>query len=246
MTDSAMVRSSVTGEIREIRLGREDALCTLSSAAVDAMLRELESAARCPERVIVIRSAHRAFCGGFDLAEPRDHDSTRRRFLAIQGMLDGIRSLPIPTIAFVDGAAVGAGADLALSCDYRLGTARASFRFPGPRFGVILGTDQLIRRVGARRATDILLRDERVQGEAARECGLLTHTARDAHALDEFARTLVKSTRDLAPDVVTRLLEVIRSEDRSRSVERLKASMDADDFDARLDAFAARVLPSPG
>src|SRR5690606_24845432 len=100
------------------------------------------------------------------------------------------------TVASLRGPAIGAGADLAMSCDYRIGTHRASFQFPGARFGVMLGADRLIGEIGRHRAVEILLRNAKVNASEALEYGLLT----DVVGVEEekvFAERLLRDIDDL-------------------------------------------------
>src|SRR5699024_8741853 len=106
-------------------------------------------------------------------SEQLDVPSIRQRFRDIQTLLDQIREAPAATVALVNGPAVGAGADLAVSCDYRIASDQANFKFPGSRFGVILGVDQLVRTVGTSAASDILLRNRGLGAIEALRLGLV-------------------------------------------------------------------------
>jgi enoyl-CoA hydratase/carnithine racemase len=127
-------------------------------------------------RAIVITSTGPAFCAGVDLAdvETLTDEQAFERFRRIQATFDLIRHAPLVTIAVVNGPAVGAGADLALACDHRLGTAAASFRFPGPAFGLLMGTSTLAETVGSAVAQRLLLSRDTVLADEARALGLLT------------------------------------------------------------------------
>ena len=78
------------------------------------------------------------------------------------------------TITVKNGHAVGAGADLALACDHRLGTIAASFRFPGPAFRLLMGTSTLAETVGPAVAQRLLLSGATVLADEAHALGLLT------------------------------------------------------------------------
>lgn len=94
--------------------------------------------------------------------------------------LTQLRSLPIPTIAVVEGAACGAGAELALCCDLRVLGPVAAFAFPEVRLGVILangGTQILPRLIGAPKAKELIFSGRKVDAEEALEIGLAEHGA---------------------------------------------------------------------
>ncbi|MGE0304369.1 MAG: LysR family transcriptional regulator [Acidimicrobiia bacterium] len=103
---------------------------------------------------IVIRSRSSVFSAGFDLSDvERETDATLiQRFVALQTMLDELNKAPMVSYAIVDGPAVGAGADLAIACDFRIVMQNARFRFPGSHFGVLLGVPRLCSIVGRTRA----------------------------------------------------------------------------------------------
>jgi len=76
-------------------------------------------------------------------------------------------SAPVRTLAFAHGRAWGAGADLFAACDLRIAHASATFRLPGPRFGLVRGTGRLAKRVGSDRARGILLDGETLDATQA-------------------------------------------------------------------------------
>lgn len=239
MSDSISIE--VTAKQRIVTLGTPARLATLSSRAVETLLRATDPDGFRSERVLTIRSANKAFCAGFDLKEGEIHVNAENRFLRIQRVLDQIREAPVVTVALVNGAAVGAGADLALSCDYGIGTENASLRFPGSRFGVILGTDHLARTAGALSALDIVLRNRRLDSEAAHSLNLLTHVL-SAAELDGFVQDLIADMADLPLETVAQIVRAIRSDDRSRHVERLRESLSHPAFADRLATFASSTM----
>ena len=74
---------------------------------------------------------------------------------------------------------MGAGADLALSCDLRIATASATFRFPGPQFGLILGTQRLINEIGASKARFLTLLNMKIDAKTAKDFGLVHEICQD-------------------------------------------------------------------
>jgi enoyl-CoA hydratase len=145
---------------------------TLAKGIRDAVQRAVDIGAR----AIVITSTGHAFCAGVDLADVDTLTDAQAcaRFRGIQATFDLMRQAPLVTIAVVKGPAVGAGADLALACDHRLGTVAASFRFPGPAFGLLLGASTLAETVGPAVAQRLLLSGDTVLADEARALGLLT------------------------------------------------------------------------
>src|SRR5690606_27107239 len=99
-------------------------------------------------------------------------------------LLELIINFPVPTVAAVRGYAFGAGADLALACDLRLGGKSATFRFPGPQFGLVLGTKRLIHEVGPSKARAITLMNKTVGADQSHSAGLHPLSCADAQCLE--------------------------------------------------------------
>ena len=94
-----------------------------------------------------------------------------------------IRALPLPTVAAIDGPALGGGAELAYACDLRVCTARAFFGQPEVRLGIIAGagaTYRLPALVGEARAKELLFTGRRVDAEEALRIGLVNRVVADA------------------------------------------------------------------
>jgi 2-(1,2-epoxy-1,2-dihydrophenyl)acetyl-CoA isomerase len=132
-------------------------------------------------RELRVVGAGRSFCAGADLRTltrlAGGSRSSRRRDLAIgNSMIKELIRFPRPTVAIVNGAAVGIGASIALACDQVVVTDTASFRFLFTRIG-LPGGDMatpwlLARRVGSRRASELLLDARSVDARSAVELGL--------------------------------------------------------------------------
>jgi enoyl-CoA hydratase/carnithine racemase len=139
-------------------------------------------------RALLLRGAAEgaAFCSGYDLAAlgpapedgPLPDDLLQRAFLALE-------SVDAPSVALVDGAAFGAGCELACACDFRVGTDRAVFSMPPARLGVVYapeGLQRVMALVGPSRAKRMFLAGERLAAKEALEAGLLDEWHPDAGA----------------------------------------------------------------
>jgi len=142
-------------------------------------------------RVVVVTGAGSAFCSGGDprwIASEPDApvDRLRTRMIAFYRAWLAIRRLEVPTIAAVNGAAVGAGLCLALACDLRYAAAGATLSAPFVRLGMNPGmasTYLLPNVVGDAAARDLLLTGRTVDAEEARQLGLVSRVLDD----DTFA-----------------------------------------------------------
>ena len=128
-----------------VTLDEPDRANALSRELVEQLHDVLEESAVARPVALVLRGNRRHFSAGLDLfgLEQESDDTLAYRFLRIALLLERLQTAPHLTIAVIEGAAVGAGADLAAACDHRLADATATFRFPGSAFGVVLGTARL-------------------------------------------------------------------------------------------------------
>src|SRR5215472_15370970 len=163
----------------------------------DALLEALGLAAAEPAiRAVVLTGAGEAFCAGQDLREHADvlasggepTATVRRHYNPI---ITTIMTMPKPVIAAVNGTAAGAGASLALACDFRIAAQRASLLMAFARVG--LGADSgaswtLQRLAGAARAAELLMLAEPIDAAGALAAGLFTMVVPDDEVQSQAAR----------------------------------------------------------
>lgn len=164
MTDTGLrVERSVEG-IATLVIDRPRRSNAITPALAEEMYQVLtDFAADSTVRVVLLTGAGgRAFCGGYDLGDV----TSGVRDDELQAMLGRLRTMPVPTIAVVDGHAVGAGLDLACSCDLRVVRSGSRIGLPAVRIGVAYDAEGL-RRILARipTARTFLLTGELVPGE---------------------------------------------------------------------------------
>src|SRR3954451_21561258 len=144
-------------------------------------------------RVVVVTGAGSAFCSGGDprwIASEPDApvDRLRTRMIGFYRAWLAIRRLEVPTIAAVNGPAVGAGLCLALACDLRYAAAGARFSAPFVKLGMNPGmasTYLLPNVVGDAAARDLLLTGRAVDAEEARQLGLVSRVLDEDAFADE-------------------------------------------------------------
>lgn len=160
-----------------ITLDRPHKANALNAATVEALAGCVDEADRRDAAVISFEAAGRNFCAGFDLdgVDGQSEGDLLLRFVRIAMLLARVSTARAITVATVPGSAFGAGGDLALACDYRIGRADTRFRFPGLRFGVALGVRRLRQLAGADAATRLGGGHETVPAPEALRLGLLTH-----------------------------------------------------------------------
>ena len=185
--------------------------------AIDAtVLDELEVTFADPDDPILVLGStdRRAFCAGADLTLGQDELATLSdRLFAFYAHLI---SLPNVLIAAVDGAARGAGAQLLLCADLRIGGPDTSISWLGARSGLALGTWRLPQLVGAGRACDLSLTGREIRAEEARSIGLLDRLADEAVA----EATQIAAELGGAPDGVPAQIKELLREDTAARLER--------------------------
>lgn len=192
---------------------RRNAMTTELTEAWTRAMTEL--AADRSVRVVVVTGEGRAFSSGGDLAwiDPRGGDANtaelREKMVPFYRAWLRIRALDVPTIAAVNGAAVGAGLCLALACDLRYAAPEARFSMPFTRLGMHPGmaaTFLLTEAVGRIRARELLFTGRTVEPAEAAAIGLVNAVTESGKVVEtalEVARTIAG-----AAPVATRLTKI--------------------------------------
>jgi enoyl-CoA hydratase/carnithine racemase len=223
---------------------RRNALGATELAAIDAALDALEPATRV---LLITSSDDRIFCAGADLSQILEGVISGDRF---QSVTNRIAALPIPTIAVLTGNVFGGGAELALSCDFRIGRTGMLLRIPAAAIGLcypVEGVERLTRRLGPNLCKRLLVAAETFSSEQ-----LLAHQLLDSvHSADEvraaaqaYAETLLK----LAPLSVSTMLDLIRQIEvgtyaRADAEVRAKHCADSEDLQEGIRAQREKRTP---
>jgi 2-(1,2-epoxy-1,2-dihydrophenyl)acetyl-CoA isomerase len=230
------LRVERTGAVGRIILDRPDAKNALTIAMRDGIVDAVrEFRADDSVRAVVLTGTGDAFCAGMDLSAStvaqagRDDFSTRTTSEAlrvgVQAYIRELWELDKPTIAVVNGVAVGPGAHLALACDFVLVHAATRFMWSFHRWGLVVdagGAYLLPRLVGLPRAKAIVMLGETITGADAVAAGLAYRCYDDAPALvaagDALAQTLASGpTRSFG--LSKALLNTSFETDLARSLE---------------------------
>ena len=198
------------------------------NAAMVAELHAVCTLVEAQPRILIVTGAGSDFAAGADIAELR----VRGRDDALAGInrtvFDRIAALPLPTIAAVEGNALGGGAELAYACDLRVAGAGARFGNPEPGLGILAAAGasyRLTDLVGKSVAKQVILGGRILDSDAALRCGLVGEVVADGAAL---------RTACALADRITR---------QSPLALRLsKAVLDADSAHPLIDDIAQAVL----
>ena len=134
------------GQLTRLTLNRPAKANALSAPLVEALIDAVDYAYTDGTRLLVLDGAGNHLCAGFD-------------FSAYQEQSEGdlvLRFIRVETLVLAHGKIFGAGADLVAACGMRVAAPGTTFRMPGLRFGVVLGTRRLTYRIGADHARSIL------------------------------------------------------------------------------------------
>jgi enoyl-CoA hydratase len=178
------------GGVAVLTIDRQEKLNALDHRVVEEIgqaLLELESEG--PRAIIVTGAGERSFVAGADISAMGAMDPMEaKRFSEIghaaMALLD--RS-PVPTIAAVNGYALGGGCEVAIACDIRVAAANATFGFPEVGLGILPGmggTQRLPRLIGPALAKELIFTGRRIGAEEALEIGLVNRVVPEGEALD--------------------------------------------------------------
>jgi enoyl-CoA hydratase len=160
------------GDVALLTIDRPERRNAVDHDTLDALRRGITSASETGARALVLTGAGGHFCAGADLTGLEDDG-----FAAVlRGVLDLLTSVPIATIAAVDGAALGAGTQLASFCDLRVATERAVFGIPAAKLGLMVDAatvERVVALAGAGPAREMLLAAATIDGRRAHELGMV-------------------------------------------------------------------------
>ena len=180
----------VEGPLALITIDRPDVLNAISLDTLGELHRAVDEANQ-DERVRAIAltgAGDKAFASGSDLSEVEHRDLKKAMEPLVQGIAEQLQRCPKPTIAAVNGVCFGGGLEVALGCDLRVASTRASFATPEGRLGIIPGggaTQRLPRIIGRTWAMEMLVMGRRLDAERALALGLVSRLVEPERLLPE-------------------------------------------------------------
>ena len=253
MGDIELIFDGALARIRFNAPARRNALNRASWRALPEACAAIE--ARAEALVVIVDGAGGHFSAGADIAEfdavYRDAESTRDYVDAMQAALSALAALDRPTIAAIEGSAIGGGLAVALSCDLRFVADDAHLAAPRAKLGLVYGpveTSRLVALIGPARAKDLLFSGRRVTPAEALAVGLVDrvvpaaelHGAVAAYAA-ELAGLSQRSIRG-AKRMVEAIAAGLPLDDAALRAEVEDAALGADFREGRA-AFAAKRPP---
>jgi enoyl-CoA hydratase/carnithine racemase len=226
------------GPVTRLTLDRPDKANALDDALVEALLAAVAAAEHDGTRLLVLHPGAKNFSAGFDFSamEAATEGELLRRFVRIEQLLQGVWHAPFATMALAHGRNFGAGADLFVACDVRVAAPGATFRMPGLRFGLQLGTRRLAQRIGNDAARALLADSSTIDADGALALRFATHVA----ATPEWI-ALLAAERDraeaLTPEAARRLRAATVVDTRGPDMADLVASVTTPGLKARIAAY---------
>ncbi len=207
-------------------------------------------------RVVVLTGAGRAFCVGADLKEhgraERTPDEKKIYAAAEQDVCDRVQTFPKPVIAAVNGYAIGAGAEIALSCDFVIMKDAAEMFFPETGLGTYVGgglTYILPLLVGIARARELVLLGRRLNGVEAERIGLI-HSSVPDHEFQDAITAIAARLAEKAPlptalakSHINTFFQRSRNESLEQEAAALVRCMETADWQEGVRAFQEKRKP---
>ena len=236
-------------------------LNTLNSAVMTALIDAVEAlAGESTLRAVILRGAgSRAFVGGADITEMvmLNASSAREFITLVHRSCDVFRRLPVPVIARIQGYVLGAGLEVAASCDMRIAASDATFGMPEVRIGIpsVVEAALLPQLIGWGRTRELLLTGNTIDATTAERWGLVEQVV-PPDALDAAVERRVAAILACGPRAISAQKSLIQAWENlpmrdaiAHGIDSFAASWDSDEparmMGGFLDALRRRKLAAP-
>lgn len=256
LSDSPELHVKLEDGIATLTLNRPERLNALGLTITDQLLKALEDLeAHGQARVLILTGAgERAFCTGADLKERAAMDAAGRwaHNRALNDCANRLAGMQIPTIAAVNGLALGGGCEITLACDFRIAAEHALFALPEVSLGIIPGaggTQRLARLIGSSHAKELIFTARRINADLALAWGLVSQVvpyAQLMHSVYDFASTMAQQSPlalAYAKAAIDIGLESSLAQGLRYETAAIRACLSSEDYQIGLQAFAAKEKP---
>lgn len=239
--------------IVKLTVNRPEKLNALNAEVLNDLDRAISWIEKEPQvkAVILTGVGEKAFVAGADIAEFTSLDRSSGEQLSKKGqdILMRIEQCSHPWLAAVNGYALGGGAELAMACHLRIGSANAVFGLPEVSLGLIPGyggTQRLPLLVGRSKAMEMVLTGRQMKADEAFQCGLLHAIAEDEGVVEMGEKLLLKVLKN-GPIAVRHAIQAILHAGEEKGYQRESALFgdlcQTDDFREGVDAFLQKRKP---
>jgi enoyl-CoA hydratase len=188
------------GSIATIQLNNPESANRLSVADLEILQQHI-IAVNQNEAILalVVRSTGKYFCSGFDISSL--DESAKEKSLLFEVVVNELEDSRPITIAAIQGGVYGGATDLALACDFRIGTETTEMFMPAAKLGIHFyqrGLERYVSRLGIDTAKRLLLTAEKIQAEEMASIGFLTQLVKDVD-LEKTVKLLIEQLKAMAP-----------------------------------------------
>ena len=251
----SFVKSQQEGAVLTLTLDRPEALNALNAQVLNDLSTALDgvdlSTVRC---IILTGSGEKAFAAGADIAAMADMGPEASAAFSRHGneVFRRIETFPCPTIAAVNGYALGGGCELSMACDIRLCSENALFGQPEVTLGITPGfggTQRLMRLIGMGRAKELIFTCDTLNAEDAYRMGLANHVVPQEELMDFCLKMAEKITSkasyavSLAKASINNSMNVDVISGGNREMDLRGLAFATNDKKEGMEAFLARRKP---
>lgn len=190
---------TIAGAVATITLQRPAVANKLAPEDLPALRTHLDAVDRAQDVLVLqLRSTGKHFCAGYDIAEVGGSQVEGTGF---GDMVDALERCRAVTVAVLHGGVYGGATDMALACDFRLGSPNVEMFMPAARLGLhfyLSGLERYVSRLGVDMAKRLFLTADKLDAAAMQACGFLTHLV-PSDQLDAQARELCERLAGMAP-----------------------------------------------
>ena len=240
----------ISSQVATITLRRPDQANRLEPADLNMIAVHIDAVNQLSE-VLVLRfeSTGKYFCSGFDINQIATAGGSTQA-IAFDELVNAVEDCRPVTIAAIQGGVYGGATDLALACDFRIGTPAADLFMPAARLGLHFyqrGLERYVSRLGLDTAKRLFLTAEKIDANAMRDCGFLTQLV-DADQLQATVNSLATTLAGMAPLALLGMKKNLNAIARNRlNIETLQADIarttDSRDIKEGAAAWAERRTP---
>ena len=207
---------SVRGALVTLSFNRPEIHNAFNDVMIDELLEAFTMISKRREiRVVILTGSGKSFCAGADLnwmkrVKDYSYEENLKESLRLADLFYQIYSLPTPTIAKVNGAAIGGGTGFVAVCDLAIASESAKFSFSEVKLGLVPAciSPYVIRKVGEGRCREFFLTGERLTAQKALKCGLVNQVV-PPEKLDEAVYELSKQLLSSGPNALATCKELL-------------------------------------
>jgi enoyl-CoA hydratase/carnithine racemase len=206
-------------------------------------------------RCLIITGEQTTFSAGYDIGNLSENEAEQLVAHPFTAALEAVEAYPYPTLAALNGHAIGGGLELALACDLRIAAGRIALAMPPAKLGLVYshtGIRNFIDTIGAPRTRELFLVGRRIDARTAREWGLVNALAEDGRIQEESLQLAeeIAANAPLAQRGNKRVINAVLSaraamdpELERELIELRRACFASEDFREGVRAFSEKRVP---